>query len=74
MSIPSLGQLHHTPGLCDLPAHSSGVRKGEQWVRQFGRERGRNQKPGSRTSRDSTSVNPRARSPIDPKMPQLPPA
>jgi len=68
-----LERLGHTPGLSDLPAHTPGVHKGEQWVRMFGRERGRRKGHG-RAARDSTSVNPRARNPIDPKMPQLPPA
>jgi hypothetical protein len=27
-----------------------------------------------RTARDSTSINPKAREPIDPRMPHLPPA
>jgi hypothetical protein len=56
----------------ELPAHTPGTPRGEELVRRFGREAGRER--GLRTARDSTSVNAEAREPIDPRMPHLPPA
>ena len=56
----------------DITAHTRGARKGEEEVERAGREPGREN--NSRTARDSTSVNAKARGPIDPRMPQLPPA
>jgi len=57
-----------------LPAHTPGVPKGEDCVRVHGREPGRNNAKRTRTARDSTSINPSAQEPIDPAMPQMPPA
>jgi hypothetical protein len=58
----------------DLPAHTPGVPKGEELVMKEGREPGRGDKPFWRRSRDSTSIDPEARRPIDPRMPEMPPA
>ena len=58
----------------DLPAHTPGTPKGEERVRREGREPGRQGKEPHRTARDSTSINPESRGPIDPRMPQMPPA
>jgi hypothetical protein len=55
----------------DTPSHTKGTHKGEEWANLFpepGRE-GR-----TATARSSTSINPKARAPIDPRMPHLPPA
>jgi hypothetical protein len=57
----------------DLPAHTPGTPKGEERVRREGREPGREDTRYGRTARDSTSISPRARDPIDPQMPHLPP-
>ena len=57
-----------------LPAHTPGVPKGEERVRRYGREPGREDPRFGRTARDSTSINPDACAPIDPRMPHLPPA
>ena len=64
----------HTPGMSDLPAHSPGTNKGEEWVQKRGRESGRHDQCPHRTARDSTSVNAEDRGPIDPRMPHIPPA
>jgi hypothetical protein len=57
----------------DLPAHTPGTPKGEERVQREGREPGREDTQYGRTARDSTSINPAARDPIDPRMPHLPP-
>ncbi len=56
----------------ELPAHTPGTPRGEELVRQIGREPGRDGR--GRTARDATSINSDAREPIDPRMPHLPPA
>jgi hypothetical protein len=58
----------------ELPAHTPGAPRGEELVRRFGREEGRERSVPARTARDATSVNAAAREPIDPRMPHLPPA
>ncbi len=58
----------------DLPSHTPGTPKGEERVGREGREPGRDSSTTTRTARDSTSINPQAREPIDPRMPHLPPA
>ncbi|MDR3638152.1 MAG: hypothetical protein P4L84_30390 [Isosphaeraceae bacterium] len=58
----------------ELPSHTPGTPRGEELVRKHGREPGRDGRDGHRTARDATSVNPEAREPIDPAMPNLPPA
>ena len=57
----------------DISSHTPGTPKGEERVRRDGREPGRREDPPQRTARDATSINPEARGPIDPRMPQLPP-
>ncbi len=70
-----LTEERHTPGRCDLPTHVAGTAKGEEWVLKHGHEPGRNagQLP-YRSARDSTSLNAEDRDPIDPRMPNIPPA
>jgi hypothetical protein len=58
----------------DLPSHTPGTPKGEERVRRHGFEPGRELKEPQRTARDSTSINAEARGPIDPRMPEMPPA
>jgi hypothetical protein len=58
----------------DICAHEPGVPKGEERVRREGREPGRKDTRDGRTARDSTSINPDSRRPIDSRMPNLPPA
>jgi hypothetical protein len=57
-----------------LPSHTPGTPRGEELVRRFGREPGRERPELGRTARDATSINPSHREPIDPRMPHLPPA
>lgn len=62
----------------DDASHDAGTRKGEE---MGGNEAGRHpnvghpddQSPG-RTARDATAINPDAEEPIDPAMPEMPPA
>lgn len=65
---------HHESGKSDLPAHTEGVAKGEEWVIRAGREPGRRDRRADRVARDSTSISPENREPIDPRMPHIPPA
>lgn len=58
----------------ELPAHTPGTPRGEEVVRKGGREPGRDVPNVGRTARDATSINAQAREPIDPQMPDLPPA
>lgn len=58
----------------DISAHTPGTPKGEERVRREGPEPGREDRRIGRTARDSTSINPKARNPIDPRMPHMPPA
>ena len=60
------------PAKHELPAHVHGSRKGEEEIRRSGREPGREGR--GRTARDSTSINADKRDPIDPRMPNIPPA
>ena len=55
----------------DLPSHTKGTHRGEEWMRQMP-EPGREGKTA--TLRSSTGINAAARGPIDPRMPHLPPA
>jgi hypothetical protein len=57
-----------------LPAHTPGTPKGEERVLREGLEPGRHKKAPHRTARDSTGINAKDREPIDPRMPQMPPA
>jgi hypothetical protein len=58
----------------DLPSHTPGTAKGEERVQRQGLEPGRQRGEPHRTARDSTSINAEAHGPIDPRMPQMPPA
>jgi len=66
----------------DTASHTPGTAKGEEKVSDEGKEEGRhdhddsegNRPSGGSTARDSTSINPEDREPIDPDMPNLPPA
>jgi hypothetical protein len=58
----------------DLPSHTPGTPKGEERLRKEGPEPGRERKEPHRTARDSTRINAADREPIDPRMPQMPPA
>ncbi|HVT26387.1 MAG TPA: hypothetical protein VHE81_00070 [Lacipirellulaceae bacterium] len=64
----------HTPGQSDISSHTAGTAKGEEWVQKRGREDGRQESAPHRTARDSTSVSPEIHGPIDPRMPNIPPA
>jgi hypothetical protein len=55
----------------DSPAHTPGTRKGEE-IHKKHPEAGRNK--DTRTSRDTTGINADKRRPIDPRMPEMPPA
>lgn len=58
------------------PTHVAGTHKGEELVKRRGREPGRAEagKAGYRSARDSTSINPESHGPVDPRMPEMPPA
>jgi hypothetical protein len=56
----------------DITTHVPGTNKGEEWAIKGKYEAGR--EPGKRTARYSTSVNPKSKNPIDPRMPHMPPA
>jgi hypothetical protein len=58
------------------PTHIAGTNKGEELVMRRGREAGRNERgrKGYRSARDSTAINAEGRGPIDPRMPEMPPA
>lgn len=54
-----------------ISSHTEGTSRGEEVILHKGPEPGR--ETGTRTARDSTSINPKARDPIDPRMPHMPP-
>jgi hypothetical protein len=57
------------------PVHVPGTQKGEELSNKKGHEPGRNEKGhGYRDARDSTGINPDLQAPIDPRMPDIPPA
>ena len=58
----------------DMPSHTAGTHKGEEWVIHNGREPGRGSSKAHRTARDSTGINPQHHGPVDPRMPHIPPA
>ena len=65
---------HNNAGV-DISSHTPGTKKGEELARKQGREPGRDDPMTAfRTARDSTSINPKHAGPIDPRMPNLPPA
>lgn len=55
----------------DMPSHTKGTHKGEEWMRSMP-EPGRETKTA--TARSATGINAKEREPIDPRMPHLPPA
>lgn len=55
----------------DTPSHTKSTRKGEEQARSQS-EAGRREQTAK--ARSSTSINPKSRGPIDPRMPHLPPA
>ena len=61
----------------DGASHDWGTGKGEEAASRQGKEAGRagnEDSTADRTGRDSTSVNPENQAPIDPEMPNMPPA
>jgi hypothetical protein len=56
----------------DIDSHTSGTKRGEEWAWEGKKEPGR--EGHGRTSRDATGINADKRAPIDPRMPNLPPA
>ncbi|MBA3766515.1 MAG: hypothetical protein H0W99_05925 [Acidobacteria bacterium] len=66
----------------DAPAHTPGTDQGEDKSTTEGKEAGRfdhdhthaDRPAGGSTARDSTSINPEKREPIDPRMPDIPQA
>ncbi|MDQ3585548.1 MAG: hypothetical protein ACR2GW_12725 [Pyrinomonadaceae bacterium] len=66
----------------DAPAHTPGTSKGEEKISEEGKEAGRHdtggegadRPAGTATARSSTSINPEDEEPIDPAMPNMPPA
>jgi hypothetical protein len=56
----------------DIDAHVPGTKRGEEWTLEGRKEPGR--EGDGRTARDATGINPDKRAPIDPRMPNLPPA
>lgn len=63
--------MPHTPK-SEISSHTEGTTRGEEVVLKKGREPGR-EGGKTRTARDSTSINSKARDPIDPRMPHMPP-
>lgn len=63
--------MAHQDTTPDKPSHTPGTNKGEE-LQAKRPEAGREGKTA--TARSSTSINPDAESPIDPRMPHLPPA
>jgi hypothetical protein len=55
----------------DTPSHTKGIRQGNEGP--FDKQRG-HLPDGRVTAERSTGVNPKAHNPIDPSMPNLPPA
>lgn len=53
-------------------AHTKGTRRGEEEVKNSGREPGREKKVP--TARSATSINPKSHGPIDKRMPSIQPA
>ncbi|MBA3884922.1 MAG: hypothetical protein H0X67_04195 [Acidobacteria bacterium] len=70
------------PKALGKPVHASTVRKGEDILKDEGKEpgphdagkTGADRPAGTSEARDSTRINPEAEDPIDPQSPKLPPA
>jgi hypothetical protein len=66
----------------DTASHTPGTAKGEEKIKDEGKEEGRfdhddaggDRPGGGSTARNSTGINPEDRDPIDPNMPNMPPA
>lgn len=56
----------------DIDAHTSGTKRGEAWIYEGRKQPG--MKEHGRDARDATGINAKRRKPIDPRMPDLPPA
>jgi len=57
------------------PVHVAGTTRGEELSLHKGKEPGRrSDRKQYRSARDSTSINPGQRNPIDPAMPNIPPS
>ena len=65
--------MAHHDKKSESPAHGSGIRKGEEISGRGHRGKTFGHQGHTRMSRDATSINPRDRAPIDPRMPNLPP-
>jgi hypothetical protein len=81
--MPNLGSIRvgKPDTTADKSAHTSGVREGNRpgtFESEPGHvatgEQGSGRPTGKATARRSTSINPADRDPIDPRMPNLPPA
>jgi hypothetical protein len=55
------------------PIHQQGMKKGEEYALEHGKEPGRGGRQ-YRSARDSTGINASQHGPIDPAMPNIPPA
>ncbi|MGI9056624.1 MAG: hypothetical protein ACR2F2_12580 [Pyrinomonadaceae bacterium] len=66
----------------DTMSHGTGIAKGEEQIDNQGKEEGRHdtgtdeqgRPTGTSTARDSTSIDPETKGPIDEDMPNMPPA
>jgi hypothetical protein len=66
-----MGTPNHHTQKSKMPSHTPGTTRGEETVFKKGPEPGREK--GTRTARDSTSINAKDRDPVDPRMPHMPP-
>lgn len=55
------------------PVHVEGMKKGEEYSIEKGKEPGRGGPGAYRSARDSTSISAEDREPILPEMPNIPP-
>jgi hypothetical protein len=56
------------------PRHVKGIERGEEMAITKGKEPGRGGHDDYRSARDSTGIDAKARQPISPDMPKIPPA
>lgn len=66
--------MAHPEVVPDISSHTPGVHKGEEEAERNRPIGSRRAAKRTRTSRDATSINADKRAPIDPRMPNLPPA
>jgi hypothetical protein len=57
----------------DIDYHTEGTKRAEEWT-YGGRKQAAGMEGDGRTARDATGINAAKRKPIDPRMPDLPPA